>query len=292
MITFSKLGEFGRLGNQLFQYAALRSLSLERGYRCKIPNPRQKTWHGQNCLLECFNIEAEYLEKDEKTLYRYHESNPFQVDENFYYMRDETDLSGFFQSMYYFERHLDQIKKELTPKKPYMIKAKDKINKLKDRYGCEIVSVHIRRGDNTDNTDLSQVALNNFYGTQGTNKLDYNSDYYEYFMKAKSQFTGVKFLIFSGGKRYSDNNIDDLNWCKNSFNGDEFLFSEGNSTIDDFCLIASCDGNILSHVSSFGWWAAFINKNSKLTVAPRNYHPDIKNYTHRYKFYPKNWRLL
>ena len=58
MITFYELGQLGRLGNQLFQYAALRSLGIERGYEVKIPNPQTRTWHGQQCLLSQFNIEA------------------------------------------------------------------------------------------------------------------------------------------------------------------------------------------------------------------------------------------
>ena len=32
MITFSQLGKHGRLGNQLFQYAALKGLSVKNGY--------------------------------------------------------------------------------------------------------------------------------------------------------------------------------------------------------------------------------------------------------------------
>ena len=33
MITFNELGKYGRLGNQLFQYAALRALSLKKRIR-------------------------------------------------------------------------------------------------------------------------------------------------------------------------------------------------------------------------------------------------------------------
>ena len=32
MITFLQLGKYGRLGNQLFQYAALKSLGLKKNY--------------------------------------------------------------------------------------------------------------------------------------------------------------------------------------------------------------------------------------------------------------------
>ena len=63
MITFFELGKLGRLGNQLFQYAALRSLSLEKGYESKIPNPNTCEWHGQKCLLGEFNIQSPYLKE-------------------------------------------------------------------------------------------------------------------------------------------------------------------------------------------------------------------------------------
>ena len=65
MITFYQLGMLGRLGNQLFQYAALRSLGLQNGYETKIPNPRDREWHGQHCLLNNFNIKSSYLQQED-----------------------------------------------------------------------------------------------------------------------------------------------------------------------------------------------------------------------------------
>ena len=292
MITFSQLGSLGRLGNQLFQYAALRSLGLEKGFDVGIPNPATKEWHGQKCLLDNFNIEAKYIDRNYQPKFRYQEPSPFRVDQNFFYLGDGVDLSGFFQSMHYFENHVEQIKKELTPKIEYIKQAKEKLNSYREEYGCDIVSIHIRRGDNTDNTDPNQVALNNFYCQAGASQIDPSSKYYEYISNAMARFNNVKFLIFSGGNRQGNNNITDMDWCKNSFKGEQFLFADGNTVMQDFALIMNCDHNILSHVSSFGWWAAFLNENAKSTIAPLCYHPDIPNFTHRYKFYPENWTLI
>ena len=55
MITFSKLGKLGRLGNQLFQYAAIRGLSIKNSYEFKIPKV-VKNFHGQEYLLNNFSI--------------------------------------------------------------------------------------------------------------------------------------------------------------------------------------------------------------------------------------------
>jgi len=101
----------------------------------------------------------------------------------------------------------------------------------------------------------------------------------------------LKFLVFTGGQRFNEDNKIDVDWCRSFFKGDEFLFSEGNPQIDDFSLIMSCDHNILSHASSFGWWAAYVNPNpNKIVVAPEYYHPDEPSLK-RDMFYPKEFIL-
>ena len=100
-------------------------------------------------------------------------------------------------------------------------------------------------------------------------------------------------MVFSGGKRGANNNSEDIDWCKSFFKGSNFFFSENNSVVEDLSGIILCDHNIISHVSSFGWWGAYLNMNrNKIVIAPKNYHPDIPHYTHRYKFYPEDWKLI
>lgn len=284
MITFHKLGELGRLGNQLFQYAALKGLGLKNGYDVKIPNPQTMSWHGQVSLLDRFNIECEYAtQEDMNTLQNLYEEPTWQkYDDNFFNIPDNTTLEGFFQSTFYFEHIESQIKKELTPKDEYLNKGKEYIQSLKDEYKCEIVSVHVRRGDNMTN---GQTELIQAFEPGGL--------YEQYFTKAKKVFDGknVKFLVFTGGQRFNEDNSTDVAWCKNFFKGDEFLFSEGQPQIDDFCRIMLCDHNILSHASSFGWWAAYVNPNpNKIVVAPEYYSPDSPTLK-REKFYPKEFIL-
>ena len=284
MITFHKLGENGRLGNQLFQYAALKGLAIKNGYDVKIPNPQTMSWHGQICLLDKFNIQCNYLtQEDVNTLqYLYGEPNWKTYDGNFFNTPDSTTIDGYYQSLFYFEHISEQIKKELTPKQEYLDTAITEINFLKQNLQCEIVSVHVRRGDNMTN---GQTGLIQAFEPGGM--------YETYFNKAKKVFEGknVKFLVFTGGQRFNEDNKVDVDWCRNFFKGDEFLFSEGNQQIDDFSLIMNCDHNILSHASSFGWWAAYVNPNpNKIVVAPEWYHPDEPTLK-REKFYPKEYIL-
>lgn len=284
MVTFHKLGELGRLGNQLFQYAAIKGLALKNGYEVKIPNPKTMSWHGQTSLLDKFNIECGYLTQEDasKLQYHYEEPNWQKYDSNFFNLPDGTTIEGFFQSMFYFEDYTEQIKKELTPKDEYLDKAMNYINFIKEQHQCEIVSVHVRRGDNITN---GQTGLIQAFEPGGV--------YETYFNNAKTVFEGknVKFLVFTGGQRFNEDNKVDVDWCRSFFRGDEFLFSEGNQQIDDFSLIMSCDHNILSHASSFGWWAAYVNSNiDKIVVAPEWYHPDEPTLK-REKFYPNNYIL-
>ena len=186
MVTFHKLGENGRLGNQLFQYAALKGLATKNGYNMKIPNPQTMSWHGQTCLLDRFNIECDYLtQEDASTLqHLYEEPNWQKYDPNFFNLPDNTTIDGYYQSIFYFEHIQEQIKKELTPKNEYLDKAMNYIDFLKEKHQCEIVSVHVRRGDNMTN---GQTGLIQAFEPGGM--------YETYFKEAKKVFDGknVKF---------------------------------------------------------------------------------------------------
>ena len=290
MISFENLGTMGRLGNQLFQYAALFSLAKTRGYEFCIRNSKDQVHHGQTCHLDKFNITAK-IDDSFIPNYRYHEPTPWRYDDKFFYIPDGTDICGFFQSTWYFGNNTEDIKKELTPKSEYLDSAVEGIKKIKqDNGGCELVSLHLRRGDNTDKTD-NETAKQDSYG-RGEG-LDPDSFSGRYLNNALSYFKDrkVKFLIFTGGAR-NGNNESDLEWCKRNFTDSHFLVAGSNNEISDFCSIMSCDHNIISPISSFGWWAAYLNKHKdKKVVAPINYHPGL-DIMHRPMFYPKEFILI
>ena len=116
MIYFPSLGVLGRLGNQLFQYAAGRSLALHHNTELCVSNLDSLEWHGQKCLLNNFNINVSAIEKDSVCQHIYKEADSFEINEDFFNTPDDTLLEGFFQSTIYFEKYKEAIKKELTPK--------------------------------------------------------------------------------------------------------------------------------------------------------------------------------
>ena len=291
MITFSQLGKMGRLGNQLFQYAALKSLALKKGYECKIPDPNIMEWHGQKCLLDNFNIETEYLtEQDlQKINYRYYEGSMSKMDKNYFYLGDGVDIVGYFQSYQYFREFEKQIIKELTPKDSLLKEAQKILQNIRED-NCEVVSLHVRRGDNQDGTN---PQYKNFYGQGDT--LTSDSMYGKYLQGVFQAFRdkNVKYLIFSGGTRVKDgSNLSDIEWCKENIKGDNIFYSEGLSDMLDFTLMSICDHNVVCHLSSFGYWAGMINKNpNKIVIAPKDYTLGNDDRVNN-GFYPDSWRVL
>lgn len=287
MITFTNLGQYGRLGNQLFQYAALKSAALKHGYVCKIPNPKIMAWHGQECLLNSFNIEAEYLSESD---YKYIKHQVFAHEpisgvytsclEN---ISDDTDICGFFQNIKYFENYSAQIIKELTPKKNITDKAYRLLNKFREQK--PIVSLHIRRGDLTDGTN--PIYLKHY----GANPFDLDSVIGKIIYRMSEEFSDAKIIVFTGGSRSGDD-MHDIQWAKTYFSDKKFIVSQTNDPIMDFALMSLCDHNVITGPSTFSWWASYINPNPhKIVIAPIDFHLDGQSNL-REGFYPKSWKLI
>jgi hypothetical protein len=272
MITNIHLGVEGRLGNQLFQYAALKSLCLHNNYVCTLPLLSTRDWHGQNCLLESFNLSCNYTEDFSTLEYSYEEPQIDLFDENFYNTPDNTSIRGFFQNVKYFEKHKQEIVEELTPLPVIYNKAESIIARYRQEYPTsEFVAVHIRRGDNVD----VNIEFGNRMFGQGTN-LAPDSIWGQYLNEAKKVFAGkdVKYLLFTGGSRDNDN-TEDLEWVNHNFDNTQHILASTSDVLTDYSLISLCDHNILCHATSFGWWAAYINRNpNKIMVAPKDYFLD------------------
>lgn len=262
MITHKSIGYSGRLGNQMFQYAALKAVSLETGFDCYLPNnlkikpdglfdlTNQKWIEYKLDLFDCFEINCPI--KEEQLNSTYIEQN-FTFEKEIFSISDNTAIDGYFQSYKYFEKYEDIIKKEFTFKKHILDKAKYIVNQYKNP-----VSINVRRGD--------YVAHPNYWNITP-----------EYISEALQNFSDKEytFLITS----------DDIPWCKEVF-PNEVIFMENNTPFEDLCIMSLCDHNIIAN-STFGWWAAWLNNNpEKKVVAPSNWFIPAKPLD---DLYPKNW---
>lgn len=271
MITFSKLGKYGRLGNQLFQYAALKGLSVKNGYDIGMMSDMSEArWHGQKCLLSNFNLNYPTTNVSGEVYSQPGNSQTF--DENFFDLEDGVDLFGFFQNLNYFHFCKEQIKEDLKIN-PEIQKTCDE---YLERFNGNVVSVHVRRGDNIQYKQSSQEVIDN------------------YISKSVSYFNEeTNFLVFTGGSRFvGEDNTEDVSYLKEMYQGDNVFFSETNNPIVDFCLMTKCNHNIISHDSTFSWWAAYLNEhNDSTTICPR-YHRSLEQTVEYKDFYPENWTVI
>tara|TARA_R100000742_G_C4279456_1_gene104080 strand:- start:6579 stop:7394 length:816 start_codon:yes stop_codon:yes gene_type:complete len=271
MITFSNLGKYGRLGNQLFQYAALKGLSVKNGYQIGMSSDIfSSIWHGQKCLLSNFNLNYHTTSSIGR---RYNQPGDAQTfDKNFFDLEDGVDILGFFQNLNYFHFCEQQIKEDFKINSKVQKKCDDYLQK----FNGTLVSIHVRRGDNINYNQSSQDVIDNYIAKS----VDYFND-------------DVNFLLFTGGSRsFGEDNTDDLTYLKDTYDGDKVFYSETNDPMMDFCLMTKCHHNIISHDSTFSWWAAYLNENRNSTVICPKYHKSLEQNVEYDNFYPDNWSVL
>lgn len=260
----------GRLGNQLFQYATLRNISIKKGYNFHIDTNLK--WHGQPNLLNYFNIK----EPSPLGSITHHYSQP--VNSNFYdsninNINDNTTLDGHFENVEYFNENLDIIKDELTIKDVNINSRADNFMNEISKDGSKIVGVHFRRGD------LIQQTHNVDEFIEKNKRFVYDS--LESILKKDCQIT---LLIFTGGIRKKGGegfthytHEDDLFWVEQFSLENESKFnihiSPGtieNNELLDYSLISKCDYLITPYQSTFSFMAYYLsNKDIKL-YSPTN----------------------
>lgn len=265
MISFNRLGNLGRLGNQMFQYSAIRGIAARHNYEFCIP-PK-----------EAFGNEDLKVHSDiNNTIYDIFElgefnrgfcSNPIVQESTHAFDKslfencpDNVDFLGYFQTQKYFEHIEEEIKKDFTFKKEIRSICKE-YQFLKD---MNYISLHIRRGD--------YVNLQDHHPVQS---IEYYENALEYF-DSKNPV-----VIFS----------DDPEWCKKQalFESDRFIVSENNETSVDLCLMTMCQFHIIAN-SSLSWWGAYLADSIKV-VAPKNWF-NAKQGIDTSDKYLQNWIIL
>lgn len=267
MLSFNHLGNLGRLGNQMFQYASLKGISRRREYEFMIP-PREVFGNldtnvrtSDACIYDCFDLTcyktgiSQYPRLSEST---------YGLDENIYYnCPDNVDLLGYFQCEKYFEHIEDEIRKDFSFKPEIYDISKEIFSRLFKNE--KVISLHIRRGDYVVNPNHPTQSL-------------------DYYSKALSNFDeNLAVVIFS----------DDPQWCSEQelFSPDRFFISEGGDTRVDLCLMTLCSYHIIAN-SSYSWWGSYLAKSEK-TVAPSDWFGDeLKKTKNTRELYRKDWIII
>ena len=262
MLAFNHLGSLGRLGNQMFEYAALRGIADNRGFDWVIPPPDHKGIENYS-LHECFKLSEDHVEGIVDPI-QYVQEPHFHFDSNiFNECPDNVSLYGFFQSERYFKHIADEIREDYTFHDEYLEPCQAIMDEYKDQ---EPIMLHVRRGD----PNLTDPRGFKWSYTQCSSQHPPQTvDYYE---RALAEFDDNQpVFVFS----------DSVDWVKEQefFSGDRFLISEpvdkyadGSFTpYADLCLMSLCSHAIIAN-SSMSWWGAWLQANpNKKVIAPKNW---------------------
>ncbi len=284
----------GGLGNQMFQYAAARALSLRLGTDISADlymfKRRSKAISRQYCL-DIFDIElpesSSYQNKLIVKAYKYLAPNKFgrglfdmmhifnesaiqAYDERFDSLPIDCTLLGYFQNEKYFQAYEKEIRNDFIFKN----KLDSKNLRIMEQIGhTNSVSIHIRRGDYLNTSSNLQVLDINYY----QRALAY----------IKKKVKDPVFFIFS----------DDIDWVKQNLHIGECLHSfidwnTGEYSYVDMQLISCCKHNIIAN-SSFSWWGAWLNEEpQKLVIAPSVWYKNQMENSYPDGFIPEGWVIL
>jgi hypothetical protein len=259
----------GGLGNQMFQYAAGRTLAHLNQTFIKLDtssfsesklrtfdllsfnaNIGFATKQEISNLLPVHNFEKafQYLSPLKKR--SYYREKEFSFDKKVLELGSNVYLKGYFQSEKYFLPAKDIITSDLTFKKELVKNIENfsaSINKAVS------VSVHIRRGD------FDKDSLTADY--HGTLDIGYYNSAIELI---RAKIPNATFYFFS----------DNIDWVKENLQIPNAVFVSNIITknhIEDLYLMSQCRHNIIAN-SSFSWWGAWLNDNpEKIVIAPKKW---------------------
>lgn len=228
----SSLGVIGKLGNQMFQYAALLGISRRLGYEVLIPPLEQLD------LARLFPISAEVITTSElrRLRHRFEEDRVGYTDA-WRSIPDDCDLYGYFQSPRYFPDD-ETVAREFAFLPQVLGPAQEAVaaRRQGDR---PLIGVTIRRADYLVNPEF--VVLS-------------DTDYYHQVF-AHFEALDPLYLLSS----------DDPDWCRRTYTGPEFTFMTELTDHQQLAALTMCDHLAIAN-SSFAWWAAWLNRTPGRTV--------------------------
>lgn len=269
----------GGLGNQMFCYAFYLVQRVEKPFSLSLIDIEETV--NKHFGLEIFNIfhcKGLWRYKAFCLLHKLHpyfwkkyniitQKNSLYYDENYLNKSDSNVYyNGYWQSEKYFSNISKTIRNNFRFKESLLNTSTKEIVKILQKQNS--VSIHVRRGDYLNESGWD------------TCNIDYYNRAIEYI---KKKVANCEFYIFS----------DDIKWCKDQFNGQEYSFIDWNKDKDswqDMYLMSQCKHNIIAN-STFSWWGAWLNDTpQKIIIAPNIWFKDCKE--SECQIIPDNWIKL
>jgi hypothetical protein len=258
----------GRLGNQMFQYAAARALAERVGTGVALDS-RTARARGEGVLTRVFDLdlsEPDSLPPDRRSnplaygAWRILGRAPVLCRERglgynraFEHWENGSYLHGYFQSERYFAPFADRIRADFGFPDFSTVENAE----MADRIGNALsVSLHVRRGD---------------YLSLAAHTLCDQAYYDAALAHVLKDLPGAPVVfVFSDDPDWARTNLSvPVEKVVIDFNGAERDF-------EDMRLMTLCQHNVIAN-SSFSWWAAWLNANpDKRVAAPKRWFGDPK----------------
>jgi hypothetical protein len=291
---------FGGLGNQLFQYAFGRKISLETNQKLYLEtkygfknDPYKRIYNlapfkiEENLLLnDSISIDLENLKIDKYhwqgkiknyllSIKRSHwqliiEKN-IAFDNSIQIKKNNAYLDGYWQSEKYFKEIRNEILQDLQLKNPLQNENASISKKMLE---TSSVSVHIRRMHGIE------MEGQNHHNIHGGLDLQYYQKALDIISKKEAN---LKLFVFS----------DDINWVKENFKSEfpmEFMSQNDDAHNElDLILMSHCQHQIIAN-STFSWWGAWLNQNpEKIVIAPKKWYINQEMNDQTQDLIPSDW---
>lgn len=254
----------GRLGNQMFQIAAALSLAEDYGAEALFPDLIDRKTEQVQLNHKCFYPSILAKRPQGKSSYVFYEHPHFHYQPIPF--RPNMEVFGYFQSEKYFKNHKDKVCETFAPSPEIKQYLTTTYRDLLDHPNT--VAIHLRA------YKLEALSIENCFPFLPS----------AFYMAAAELFPeDALFVIFS----------DQIDWAKKELASFKrpHIFIENEPHYHDFYLMSFCKHQILS-ASSFGWWAAYLNKNpEKKVVAPQPWFSPISGHDGS-NVIPEGWVCL
>lgn len=239
MIAFSKLGRYGRLGNQLFQYAFLRTTARRLGTTFYCPS-----WEGD----ALFDLrDGSERAPEPSGIDRSYDPDPEAgFTPEALKVADGTEIQGYFQSEKYYDDPA-AVRSWYSFREPIVAEAER-------RYG------HLPLADSTS----FSLRLDDDY----KNTREYFPLYpLRYYVEADRRLGGGSPLLI-----FADRPDRAREFLKGfQAGGRELIFVEGLGPYEQLYLMTRCGANVITN-STFAWWGAWLNATEgSRVVAPSHW---------------------
>lgn len=284
-----KVKIIGGLGNQMFQYAAAKSLAVKNetevsanisAFSSYEVHPLRLDKLSCNCKFDT-KINAKYrllgmpylgrVFSKISPMFNLYVENGLAYHEAFFDLGRDVVLSGYFQSEKYFLNIRQLLIQEFSLSEPLQAHEVFFENQILE---SNSIAIHIRRGDYISNLSANSV--------HGTCENDYFIKALSYMKKENLLSSVTTLFIFS----------DDIEWCQDNLAFDyKTVFVKGSSDRPevDIHLMSKCKHQIISN-STFSWWGAWLNTNpEKCVIAPLKWFKTLHDST---DIVPEQWKQL